>query len=68
MPERRHRIGRPDLDIRDHAPTLIGGSRCTIICQCGWSTKDYLRTSGAWAEYRQHKTTIIKPRTPRAGL
>lgn len=67
MTDQRHRTNRPDLHIRDHAPTSIGGNRHTVMCQCGWSSKTYLRPEGAWHEYRQHKNTIRKPR-PHAGL
>lgn len=68
MVDQRYRVNRPDLDIRDHTPTFIGGNRCTVICECGWSTKTYLRPDGAWHEYRQHKNTIRKPRPMNAGL
>lgn len=68
MVDRRHRVGRPDLNIRDHTPNPIFGNRCTIICECGWSTKTYLRPDGAWHEYRQHKNTVRKPRPRNAGL
>lgn len=40
---------------KGHKPAFIGGRVCTVHCECGWRTGEYVSARGAWAAYREHE-------------